>query len=205
MKSAAFTLAILLAAPLVAQERDMQITAWASQVEMQGEDSFPGGLTTDYDDGFAMGISINGFVRPYLSLEGSVFSSQTDAALLVDGVAPISLGKVSLTPILFGVQLHLPEHSRFDPYIGAGAAYVLARNLSSPDLLAGGSGRIELDDEIGYYLNAGIGVRIAGGLGLVVDGRYIPYETTSRSALTGIEQDLDFSPRLLSVGLRLRF
>jgi outer membrane protein W len=106
---------------------------------------------------------------------------------------------------MIGAQLHLPEHSRFDPYIGAGAAYVLTNALSSPDLNAGGVGRVQLDDELGYYLNAGIGIRIAGGLGLVVDGRYIPYETTSRSEVTGIEQDLDFSPRLLSVGLRLRF
>ena len=48
MKSAAFTLAVLLAAPLLAQERDMQITAYASRVEMQGEDDFDGGLHTGW-------------------------------------------------------------------------------------------------------------------------------------------------------------
>jgi outer membrane protein W len=205
MKTAAFALAVLLAAPLAAQQRDAQITAWASRVELQGEDTFPGNLTTDYDNGYAMGVSFNRFVTPFLSVEGSVFRTQNRAGFLVDGVAPISLGRVKLTPILFGVQLHLPEHSRFDPYIGAGGAYVLAGSLASPDLLAGGAGIIEVEDKAGYYLNAGVGVRIVSGLMVVVDGRYIPYETTTRSELTGIEQDLDFSPRMLSVGLRFKF
>lgn len=204
MKKVTFGLLLFLAAaPLAAQET--QITAWIGQADMQGENEFDGGITTEFDDGFVMGVSVNRFVGSHLSVEASIFDIRSDSSLLLDGGTPITLGDANLTPVLFGGQFHLLGQSRFDPYVGAGIAYVMARDLSSPDLEAGGVGRIELQDELGYYLNAGIGVQVAGGLGLVADGRYIPYETESRSTVTGIEQDLDFTPLILSLGLRFRF
>jgi outer membrane protein W len=206
MTELALTILLLfVAAPLLAQDRDMQITAWVSRVDIEPEEDFAEGFETDFDDGSAIGLSVNRFVGSWLSVEAAAFGSRNDARLLVDGVAPINLGKVSLTPVSFGAQLHLPRRPRFDPYVGAGAAYVMASDLSSPDLQAAGVGRIELDDKLTWYVNAGIGVHIAGGLGIVVDGRYVQYETDSRSAVTGVEQEIDLSPRLLSVGLRLRF
>lgn len=196
---------VLFAAPMLAQDRDMQITAWASQAELQGENEFDDGLASDFDDGTAMGLSVNRFFGPYFSGEVSVFSIRNEARLLIGEETPIGIGRVKLTPITAGVQFHPFRRSRIDPYIGAGGAYVLTNNLSSSDLSAAGVGPIELEDKPTYYLNAGIGVQIAGGLGLVVDGRYIPFETESRSEITGVEQDLELSPQILSVGLRFRF
>lgn len=195
-------LLFLAAAPLAAQET--QITAWIGQADMQGENEFEDGLTTEFDDGFAMGVSVNRFVGSHLSIEASIFDIRSDSSLLF-GDLPISLGDANLTPVLFGGQFHLLGQSRFDPYVGAGVAYVMARDLSSPDLEAAGLGRIELEDEIGYYLNAGIGIQVAGGLGIVADGRYIPYETESRSTVTEVERDLELTPLVLSLGLRFRF
>jgi outer membrane protein len=195
----------VIAAPLLAQNRDMQITAWASQVDLQGENEFEDGLATDFEDGTGMGLSVNRFFGPMFSGEVSVFSIRNEARLLIDGETPIGLGRVKLMPITVGVQFHPFRRSRIDPYVGAGGAYVLTNNLSSSDLSAGGVGPIELEDTPTYYLNAGIGLQIAGGLGVVVDGRYLPVETESRSEVTGVEQDLELSPRVLSIGLRFRF
>lgn len=207
MKSAVATIALLLfvtGAPLLAQERDIQFTVWASQVEMQGENDFDG-FETDFDDGTAMGLSANWFVGRFVSVEGSVFNLRNDAALTIDPTLAIDLGTVRLTPFMLGAQVHLAGRSRIDPYIGGGAAYVVARDLFTPDLEAGGVGRIELDNQLTYYLNAGIGFQIAGGFGIVIDGRYIPFETDSRSTVTGVEQELELQPQILSLGLRLRF
>ena len=195
----------LIATPLLAQDRDMQITPWVSQVDLQGENEFEDGLTSEFEDGTGMGLSFNKFLSPFFSVEGSVFSLRNEARLVVDNQNSIGLGRVKLTPITLGVQFHPLRQSRIDPYIGAGGAYVLTNNLSSSDLSAGGVGPIELEDAPTYYLNAGLGVQILGGLGIVVDGRYMPVETKSRSEVTGVEQDLEFSPRVLSLGLRLRF
>lgn len=201
-----FALVLLFAAtPLFAQERDMQITAWVSRNTIEGEDNFAEGFATDFDDGLGFGASVNRFVNRYMSVEASAFSLRRSARLLVDGVAPIDLGKVDLSTFTIGGQLHLARRARFDPYVGAGAAYVDASDLSSPDLEAGGVGLIELDNKLTWYVNAGIGVHIAGGLGLVVDGRYLQYKTDSRSVVTRVSQEIDLSPTLLSVGLRFRF
>jgi outer membrane protein W len=205
MKTTIAVLLILLAAPLAAQDRDMTITAWASQVQMQGDNQFEG-FEGEFDDGTGMGLSVNRFFGRMLSVEASVFSLRNDLTLTIgESATSIDLGKVNLTPITVGAQLHLAGRSRVDPYVGAGAAYVLAGDLHSPDLEIGGRGRLELDDKVTWFANAGIGVEIVRGFSLVADGRYLAYETSSRSTVTGGEEDLDFTPLLVSLGLRFQF
>lgn len=196
---------LLTGAPLCAQERTIHLTVWASQVEMQGETDFGDGFEGDFDEGNALGASGNLFINRFFSVEGSVFGIRSDATLVFEGDAALDLGSLDLVPFTLGVQVHPLGDSRFDPYVGAGGAYVIADDLSSTDLDTLGLGRIELDNELTYYINAGIGVRIAGGFGIVLDGRQIQYQPSSRSTATGVEQDLELSPRMLSLGLRLRF
>lgn len=199
-----FVVLLLVSAPLLfAQERDVELTIWASQVEMEG-DSDLGAFELDADDGNALGLSANLGINRWFSVEGSVFGVRSDAILGFEGTE-LDLGSVDLVPFTLGAQVHFLGDSRIDPYIGAGGAYIVADDLSSSDLDTLGLGRIELDNELTYYYGAGIGIRIAGGFGLTVDGRQIQYEPTSRSTVTGVEQELDLSPRLLSIGLRLRF
>ncbi|HYI08836.1 MAG TPA: OmpW family outer membrane protein [Thermoanaerobaculia bacterium] len=207
MKSAAIVALLLLfaGAPLVAQERNIQLTVWASQTEMQGESDFEGGFETDFDDGAALGASANLFLNNRFSVEGSVFGLRSETGLVLDGTPVLDLGKLDLTILSAGAQFHILGQSRFDPYIGAGGAYVIADGFSSGDLQSAGLGRIELDNEFTYYGNVGIGFQITQGFGIVIDARYIPYEPSSRSSATGIEQDLEISPRILSAGLRLQF
>lgn len=198
-------LLLLAGAPLLAQDRSTQITVWTSQTEMQGENVFDGGFETDFDDGSALGLSVNRFLGKRYSVEGAVFGLRSEAGLLFEGAAPVDLGKLDMRAFSIGGQFHFLGQSRFDPYVGAGGAYVIAEELFSPDLQATGVERLELDNKLTYYLNAGIGFQIVRGLGLVIDARYFPYETSARSTATGIEQDLEISPRVVSAGLRFRF
>jgi outer membrane protein W len=194
---------LFVSAPLFAQDRNIHLTIWASQVDMEGDTDL-GDFEADFDEGNALGVSANYGINRWFSVEGSVFGIRSDATLGFED-ATLDLGSVDLVPFTLGAQVHLLGDSRFDPYIGAGAAYVVADDLSSSDLDTLGLGRIELENQATYYLNAGVGIRIAGGFGITVDGRQIQYEPSSRSTTTGVEQDLELSPRLLSVGLRLRF
>jgi outer membrane protein W len=195
----------IVSAPLFAQERNVHLTIWASQVDMQGDPEVgTTGFEFDFDDSNALGASVNYGINRWFSVEGSVFGMRSDAVLTFEGAA-LDLGSVDLVPFTLGGQVHFLGDSRFDPYIGAGAAYIVADDLNSTDLDTLGLGRIELDNDVTYYYGAGLGVRIAGGFGITVDGRQIQYEPSSRSTVTGVEQDLDLSPRLVSVGLRLRF
>ena len=207
MKSAAMVALLLLfaAAPLAAQERNIQLTVFVSQTEMQGENEFEGGFETHFEDGEALGAAVNWSRWSHLSLEGAVFGLRSEADLQLGGTPVVDLGKLNLTVFTAGAQFHALGRSRFDPYAGAGVAFVIGDEFFTPDLNNAGLGRIEMDNEVTYYVNVGLGFQITDGFGVVLDARYIPYETASRSSVTGVEQDLDISPRILSAGFRLRF
>lgn len=210
MKSAArvgllLVLVLFAGVPLLAQDRNIQFTVFVGQADMQGENEFAGGLETDFEEGSAMGLSANWFVNPHFSVEGAVFALRSDAALALDEATAIDLGKLNLTVFTAGAQFHVLGQRRIDPYIGGGGAYVISDDFFTSELEAGGVGRIELASEVAYYVNAGLGVQITPGFGLVLDARYIPYETSSRSTATGVEQELEISPRIYSAGVRLRF
>ncbi len=206
MKSAVVVaLLLLFAAPLVAQDRNVTLTIFASRAEMDEDNELEGGFTTEFDESNGLGAAANFGLGRHFSIEAAVFNIRSDASLAFDPAGTFDLGTVDVLPITVGAQFHALGQSRFDPYIGAGGAYVIADDLFSPDLDTAGLGRIELEDSVTYYLNAGIGFQITPGLGLVIDGRWIPFETDSRSSVTGVEQELDLSMRILSAGLRLRF
>jgi outer membrane protein W len=208
MKVAIAAVLLFCASTVAAQDRNVKISLFISQAEMQGETDFDGsfpGMLLDFEDADGFGVSANAFLGSHFSVEGAVFNLRSDAAIAFDDTFGVDLGTMNLTPITLGVQFHLLGDSRFDPYIGAGGAYVIGDDLLSQDTETAGLGRIELENQATYYLNAGIAFQITEGFGLIVDGRQIQYEPSSRSSVTGVEQDLEISPRILSAGVRLRF
>lgn len=210
MKRIAVPLALLLlvaGVPLLAQDdagRAKSLTVWASQADVDTTE-LPDGFGTDFESQFSYGASANMFFTRHIAAEVSVFSLRSSADLRLDDQVSLNLGKLELMPVMVGAQFHILGQSRFDPYIGAGGAYVMANDLFSADLETVGLGAIRLEDKVTYYLNAGLGVQLTSGLAIVADGRYIAYETGSESTVTGVNQDLELNPLILSAGLRLRF
>lgn len=208
MKVAIAAALLFCASTLAAQDRNVKISIFVSQAEMQGETNFGDEFQTvipEFDDAEGFGVSANAFFGSHFSVEGAVFNLRSDTSLMFDDTIGIDLGTMNLTPITLGVQFHLLGDSRFDPYVGAGGAYVIGDDLLSQDTEAAGLGRIELENQATYYLNAGLAFQITEGFGLIIDGRQIQYEPSSRSSVTGIEQDMEITPRILSAGVRLRF
>lgn len=205
MKSIAVTVTLLfvLAVPLAAQDRTTDLTLWMSQTDVQGTTEL-GDFATDFESGDGFGASLNVFLTKRISAEFSAFRLSSDATLKLGDVA-WSMGSAGMSPLSAGVQYHFAGRSRIDPYIGAGAAYVLGGEMESSDLNGLGVGKVKLGDELTYYANAGIGFHILPSVALVLDGRYIPYEPGSESSLTGAEEDLDLTTVVLSAGLRFRF
>jgi outer membrane protein W len=206
MKRVTFAILLLLAAMPLAAQSNMTAAAFYSQTDMQGENEFDDGITTEFDDGQSMGLSVNRMFGSFFSVEASAFNMRSDADLILsDGVTPVGIGNVDLTPIMIGGQWHIIGQRRFDPYLGAGVAYVVANDLNSPDLEASGQGRIEMDSEVTYYYAAGIAVELVGGFAIIGEARQIQYEPTTTSTVTGVEQDLELNPLLYSLGARFRF
>lgn len=203
MNKMKFLAVILFAAlPLFAQE-NVRITVFASQVSMD-DDELDDQFATEFEDGTGYGVAASIPFNRFLGVEAAIFSLRNESRLLLDGEAPFELGRADLVPFTLGVQAHLTGGRRIDPYVGAGAAYVSATDLYSQDLDTVGIGRIEVDSEFTYYVNAGIGFDFTDRIGLAVDGRMIPFEPSTQAA-AGEEVELDLSPTILSVALRLRF
>lgn len=202
---AAAAVVLLIASPLAAQERNVKLSLFVSQADMQGDNEFEDGFALDLDEGKGYGASANFFVSPYISVEAAVFSIRTDAGLLLEDTAAFNLGTMGLTPVTLGAQFHLLGGSRIDPYVGGGAAYVIGDDLTTEDLDAAGLGRIEIESAFGYYFNAGVAFQLTEGFGIIIDGRQVQYEPGSTSSVTGVEQELELTPRIYSAGLRLRF
>lgn len=207
MKSAAaaFLLVAALAAPAVAQDTPVDLTVWYSWLDLQGSNDFEDGFATEFESGEGFGASTNIFFTDRFSGEIAIFKVRADAELTFDGAFPLSIGSIDLVPVSLGVQFHPAGPARFDPYIGAGVAYVMADDLESDDLTNVGLGTIEIDDEVTWMANAGLGIQLTKSLGLALDARYIPVKPASTSSFTGVEQDLELTPLIVSAGLRLRF
>lgn len=191
------------ALPLFAQDRNMRITIFASQVSMDGgalDESFD----TEFEDGNGFGLGASLPFNKWLGAEASIFALRNESRLVFEGAAQFELGRVDLVPIMVGVQAHLTGGKRFDPYVGAGGAYVQASDLYSEDLDTVGIGRINVDSEFTYYVNAGLGFDFTDRFGIAIDGRMIKYEPSTQAA-AGEEVELDLSPTIISAALRFRF
>jgi len=204
MKKMKWLLVVLFAAlPLFAQERNVRVSVFVSQVSID-EAELDEDFETEFEDGTGFGLSASTPAGRFFGIEAAIFSLRNDSRLVFEGAAPFELGRVDLVPIMVGVQAHLTGGRRFDPYVGAGAAYVIANDLYSEDLDVVGIGRVEVDSEFTYYLNAGIGFDFTERFGIAVDGRFIPYEPSTRGA-SGEDVELDLSPTIVSAALRFRF
>lgn len=207
MKSLKFTMMLLVVGALAGSaQTPVDVAVFGSWIDVQGENTFEDefGLTTDFDSGDGFGVAVNWFWTDRLSTELSASALRTRAGLALDGERVVDLGSMDLTPISLTLQFHLAPRSALDPYLGVGAAWVLADDLESQDLRELGLDRIEIDDELTYVLNAGVGVRLTRSFGLYLDGKYFALEPATRAP--GEEEvDLEINPLVVSAGVRLRF
>ncbi len=206
MRSAATTFALLIllaATPVAAQGRPVEWTLWGSMVSPQGSNDL-GDFSIETDNGVGFGLSANFFLTERLSAEIAVFGLSYDANLRFQDIK-FKMDAVETFPVTLGFQYHFVPESRWDPYLGAGAAWVSANDVQSTDLDNLGVGAIKLDDEFSWFANAGLGYRLGNQVGLAIDVRYIDYGPTSTSKVTGATEDLELSTLVTSLGLRVRF
>jgi len=75
--------------------------------------------------------------------------------------------QAEMMPVTAVLQFHFAPNGRFDPYFGAGAAYVLIDDVDTPDELNNiDFERLDFDDDVGLALNAGLGIRLTDNPGL---------------------------------------
>jgi outer membrane protein W len=208
-----FSLLLLAALPALAQNnRAFDITGYASWVDTSSEGTFDlndpnDPLGVNFDSTLGYGLAANIFFGNHLSTEFAITRVENDVTFRRRAVNSSGDG-VEMMPITGVLQWHFAPTATIDPYIGAGAAYVLIDDVDRPSELNNlDFESIDFDDDIGLVVNAGLGIRLGQHWGITLDGKYVPLEAsaTARRTVGPQETTIDVNPIILSAGLSLRF
>jgi outer membrane protein W len=204
----ALLFALSLSTPLFAQRSfDLGVNyVWmdptgAGQFEDIDETEF------DFDDAATgWGASANVFFGDRLSAEFAIANVSAEATGRRRSVGGFT-GDVDMMPVTAVLQFHFAPNAFIDPYVGGGAAYVLFDDFETQGV--SNLDRIDIEDDVGFAINAGVGFRLGGRFRAVVDAKYIPLEANATAVNVapgnGVEGRFDVSPIIISAGVALSF
>ncbi|HEX6642983.1 MAG TPA: OmpW family outer membrane protein, partial [Thermoanaerobaculia bacterium] len=194
-----------------AQSRAFDLTGYAAWVDTSSEGTFnedtSNPVDVNFDGTLGYGIAANIFWGDRISTEFAIVRVNSDVGFRQRAVAN-SNTQAELMPITGVLQFHFAPNGRIDPYIGAGAAYVLIDDVDTPEELNNiDFERLDFKDDVGLALNAGLGIRLTNNFGLTLDAKYVPLESSATAVRTTGSTDVkfDINPVILSAGLSLRF
>ena len=201
---------LLLVPAAFAQSRSFDLTANVVWLDPTGGGTFedltdPQDLEFDSEIGY--GLAANIFFGERISTEFAIARVQPDATITRRrAVGSPGSGNLQITPLTAVLQFHFAPNGFIDPYVGAGAAYVLyefdAQGVTNID-------QIDFDDDVGLAVNAGLGIRLGNRFGVTLDAKYIPITSNATAVVVGTNQErtgeFEVSPIILSAGLSLRF
>lgn len=160
-----------------------------------------------FNNGGGLGGGVNWFFSDRVSLELKV--AALDSRLRVrrmgsDFVAVADVGHAQIFPITALLQWHMNESGAIRPYLGAGAGYIILKNVEKRFINAAG---IEFDDPVGLVVDAGILVPLSKRWSATADARYTPIESQARATFVGTETTvkIDVKPLVVSFGIAYHF
>jgi outer membrane protein len=205
----------LFALPAFAQTRSVDLTGYVSWVDPNGNGAFDRASLDDIDVDFesetGYGLGLNVFFTDRFSVEFAATSVESDVAFESSNplVPAFTGGSLEMIPITATLQWHFNPEGRFDPYVGAGAAYVLFDDLDGRDDIDDiDLDAIEFEDDAGFVVNAGASFDITPNFALNLDAKYVPVSSAATAVFSsgpGVESDIDINPLILSAGLSLQF
>jgi outer membrane protein len=209
MRTVVAVLALSLSLPAVAQSRAFDLTGSVVWADPSGDGSFedlsdPADIAFDGSTGWGADADI--FFGDRLSLDIGASVTPLESSVTRRRAVGSAGGDIDMIPITGILRWHLLPNSMIDPYIGGGAAYVLLEDSSDG---IEGFDELDFDDDVGFAVNAGVGIKLGSRFGINVDAKYVPLETNATAVIVGgteqAEGRIDISPIIVSAGLSLRF
>ena len=121
----------------------------------------------------------------------------------------LNQGSIKMIPITAVIQWHFIPKGFIDPYLGAGAAYVIFDNLQDfSDVGNVGVRQINFKDDAGFVVNGGIGINFSPRFGITGDVKYVPLKASAEAVFaTGPNQSqkIKINPVIASAGLTIHF
>ena len=210
--------ALTFAAPAAAQDAGtIQVKAFVTGVLPNGEIDevvtdgigLPAGSQTRATDSYVPTVAIEYFVSPNFSIETICCVTPHD----VRGAGALAgaelIDNAIILPASVTAKLHF-DLGGVKPYVGAGPTYFMIFSEGvGADAAALGATDVDLSDELGLLLQAGLDVPLNdSGLGLSLDAKRYFVGTTA-TFLAGntvaLETDHSLDPWVVSAGLTFRF
>jgi len=201
--------------PAAAADRFIDLTGYATWVDANSEGTFNSAnpnqpFDVSFDGKLGYGAGVNVFFGNRLSFELAA-AAVKQGVNFTGRVRPANAtgGDLNMVPITGVLQFHFLPNGTIDPYIGAGAAYVLFDNVDNPDDFGDLNVRsLDFKDDVGLALNAGVAFAISPRLAINVDGKYVPIKSSATAVfVTGPDTTarVKINPVIFSAGLSLRF
>ncbi len=215
----AAALGVGLASPAMAQDAgDVQIKGFITGVLPDGEITevetdligLPVGSQTRATNAYVPTVAVEYFVSPNFSLETICCVTPHD----VRGAGALAgaelIDDAIILPATITAKYHFQLGGGIKPYIGAGPTYFLIFSEDvGADAAALGATDVDLSDEFGFVLQAGVDVPLNDrGLGLSLDAkRYFVGTNATFSAedAVALQTEHDLDPWVVSAGLGFRF
>ena len=134
-------------------------------------------------------------VRPKANLTAAGFNSGNN--------------RVSMVPITGVLQWHFAPNGTIDPYIGAGAAYVLFNDIkgaNGPNDI--GLNRIRFKDDAGFAADAGLSIKFGSNMDIHGDVKYVPLKSSATAVFVSgpnSEARVKINPVIATAGVGFRF
>jgi outer membrane protein len=170
------------------------------------------GSSVSVDTGYTLDIDFTYMFTDHIGAElllDVTSKHNVDSEGSLAAVAPGSLISVRPLPPALILQYHFMPKERFKPYLGAGINYTWFLNTkptsNGRNTLA--LSNVDLDNSLGFVLQAGADYQISDRWYLNADVKYIDMSTTAtaNSALGPVSVDVDINPLVFGIGVGYRF
>jgi outer membrane protein len=211
MKRIGFLFSALLIVAAPAMARSFDLTGWVSWVDPNSSGTFNSTspnqpFNVNFNGKIGYGVGANIFWGSNISTEFSGIEVRPKTNFVPTAGGTVSGPNLRMTPLTAVLQFHFAPNGTIDPYIGAGAAYVLFDNVNGPGSL--GVSKINFKDDAGLALNAGLGIALGHNIGITIDGKYVPLSSsTTADYVSGgsTRAKIKINPVIFSGGLTFRF
>lgn len=181
------------------------------------------GADAKVDTAYVPELDISYFFTPNLALELILATTPHDVAGrgAIDGA---DLGDVWLLPPTLTAQYHVtqlgdwtgnPSLGKVKQYFGAGVNYTIFYSEDASPALVGAIGptTVDLDDSVGFAVQAGVDIDINERFFFNADIKYVDMDTTATLFTPGVgltpdvinTVDVDLNPIIAGVGFGMRF
>ncbi|HVT44572.1 MAG TPA: OmpW family outer membrane protein [Thermoanaerobaculia bacterium] len=208
---------LIVAAPLTAADRNVDIELWGTWVTVPGDRSFDGleelgDTRLHFGTAFGVGAGVNVFWSRRISTQFAFSVAEPPAELVIrvasDVIGVLDLSAVQIIPVTALVQYHFDPAKSVDWYLGVGVAWVFLDRRGPIETTSGVRvTEFHFTDDPAFVASAGVSHRFARRMAFNVEVKVVPFESSARARFDEGQTsgNVIINPVIISAGIAYRF